>query len=154
MLGYLEGTTFALTLASLAHASARESTVVDAVLGGTAYDDYMLQLAFGSAEPTTASHQAVYVWFYGSADGTNYDEPCTGSDAAVTLGTHFLKGPFVVPVAIGTRWYDVCVPSVAAMFGGVIPRKWGVVVENQTNGALIGTEADFKKWFMPVFYTT
>lgn len=154
MIGYLTGTTFTITLAALAAASARESLAISAMVGGTAYDDYMLQLSFGSSQPTTASAQAVYVWFYGSADGTHFDSPCTGADAAVTLGTHALKGPFVVPIQVGTQWRDACIPSVANFFGGILPRKWGIVVENQTNGALINTEGDFNKWYLPAFYTT
>lgn len=154
MIGYLQGSNFTITLANLAAASARESLAISAMVGGTAYDDYMLQLSFGSSLPTTALSQAVYVWFYGSADGTNFDSPCTGADAGVTLGTHALKGPVVVPIPVGTQWRDACIPSVANMFGGILPRKWGIVVENQTNGALINTEADFHKWYLPAFYTT
>lgn len=155
MLGYAATTNFAITLASLATGSSRESTNIIAVVGGTSYDDVMIQFSVGTTTPTTAGSQAVYVWFYGSADGTNFISPCTGTDAAVTIGTgHNLKGPFVVAVLVGTLQYNVNIPSVSQFFGGVMPKRWGVVVENQTNGALNGTESNFNKWFTPVFYTT
>jgi hypothetical protein len=155
MLGYGATTNFAITLASLSAASSRESTAITAVVGGTAYDDYMLQLSLGSSQPTTAADKSIYIWFYGSADGTNFTEPCTGSDAAITIGTnHNLRGPYVVAVVVGTLQYDVCIGSVAQYFGGFLPKKWGIVIENQTNGALNGTEGNFNKWFTPVFVTT
>lgn len=153
MLGYAASTNFAITLASLATGGARESAAISAVVGGTAYDDYMLQLQLGTATPTTAGDKAVYVWFYGSADGTNYTDPATGADAAITIGTnHNLYGPHEVAVVVGTLQYDICIPSVSRIFGGMIPKKWGIVIENQTNGALNGTE--FNQWLTPVFYTT
>lgn len=155
MLGYAATTNFAITLASLATGSSRESTALTAAVGGTSYDDVMIQFSVGTVTPTTAGSQAVYVWFSGSADGTNYITPVTGSDAAITIGTgHNLKGPFVVAVLVGTQMYDVNIPSVAQFFGGIMPKKWSVIVENQTNGALYPSEASFHKWFTPVFYTT
>ena len=155
MIGYLTSTTFAITLASLAAASSRESTAITAVAGGTAVDDYMLQLSLGSSLPTTAADKSIYIWFYGSADGTNFTEPATGSNAAITIGTnHNLLGPFSIAVSVGTLLYDLCVPSVAQIFNGNIPKKWGIVIENQTNGALWGTEGDFKKWLTPIIFTT
>jgi hypothetical protein len=155
MIGYLTSTTFAITLASLAAASSRESTAITAISGGTAVDDYMLQLSLGSSLPTTAADKAIYIWFYGSADGTNFTEPATGSDAAITIGTnHNLLGPISVACAVGTLLYDICVPSVAQVFSGVIPKKWGIVIENQTNGALWATEGTFNKWLTPVIFTT
>jgi hypothetical protein len=153
MLGYAATTNFALTLASLATGSARESTAISALVGGTGYDDYMLQLNLGISTPTSAADKAVYVWFYGSADGTNYTEPATGSNAAITIGTnHNLKGPFTVAINVGTLQYDICIGSVAQFFGGILPKKWGIVIENQANGSLSGTE--FNQWLTPVFYTT
>lgn len=155
MLGYLTATTFTITLASLATGSSRESLIINAVSGGTAYDDAMIQFSVGASTATTAGAQAVYVWFHGSADGTNFISPCTGTDAAVTIGTgHNLKGPFVISVLAGATVYQVNIPSVSQFFGGIMPRKWGLVVENQTNGALNGTESNFTKFLTPVFYTT
>ena len=154
MLGYAATTNFAITLASLAAGASRESTAID---WATSFkqDDCMLQLSLGIATATSAADKAIYVWFYGSADGTNYTSPATGSNAAITIGTnHNLLGPFGVSIPAGQVQYEVCIPSVAQYFGGIIPKKWGIVVENQANGALNGTETNFDKWFTPVFITT
>ena len=153
MIGYAASTTFAITLASLAADSARESTAIDN--SSNKYDDYMLQLSLGILTATSADEKAIYIWFYGSADGTNFTEPATGADAAITIGTnHNLLGPFTVAVNTGNLQYDVCIPSVATFFGGIIPKKWGIVIDNQANGALNGTEANFLKWLTPIFVTT
>lgn len=154
MLGYAATTNFAITLAALASGSARESAAID---WATNYkqDDCMLQLSLGVSTPTTASLKSIYIWFYGSADGTNFTEPATGADAAITIGTnHNLRGPFTVAVTVGTLWYDICIPSVAQFFSGIMPKKWGIVVENLTNGALYNTEGSFNKWLTPAFFTT
>lgn len=154
MLGYAASSAVTITLANLAAGSARESAVIDWATNHK-HDDCMLQFAFGSSLPTTASDKAVYVWFYGSADGTNYTEPATGADAAITIGTnHNLRGPFTVAMATGNLNYDICIPSVASYFGGIMPKRFGVVVENQCNGALYNTEANFVKLLTPVFVTT
>ena len=155
MIGYAATTTFAITLASLAAASSRESSAISASVGGTSYDDFMIQMSVGSSQSTTAADKAVYVWFSGSADGTTYDTPALGSDAAITIGTnHNLKGPFTVSIPAGTTTYVFSIPSVSQFFGGIIPKKWNIIVENQTNGALNGTEGNFLKYLTPVFYTT
>lgn len=153
MIGYAATTTFGITLAGLASAGARESNIIDWTL--YKHDDCMLEMNFGISTPTSAVDKAVYIWFHGSADGTTFVSPCTGTDAGITIGTnHNLRGPFSVAVNVGTYWYNVCIPSVASFFGGNMPKKWGVVVENEASGALYATEADFKKFFTPVFVTT
>lgn len=153
MIGYAATTTFALTLASLAAASSRESSAISALVGGTSYDDFMIRIALGSSQSTTAADKSIYIWFSASADGTVYDSPATGADAAITIGTnHNLKGPFTVSIPAGAVTYNVSIPSVAQFFGGIIPEKWNIIVENQTNGALSATE--FTKYLTPVFYTT
>lgn len=153
MLGYAATTNFAITLASLANASSRESTAISAVVGGTGYDDYMLQFSLGIATPTSSGDKAVYIWFYGSADGTNFTEPATGTDAAITIGTnHNLVGPYTVAIAVGTLQYDICIGSVSQFFGGIMPKKFGIVIENQAGGALNAT--NFNQWLTPIFITT
>lgn len=155
MLGYGSTTNFAITLASLATGSARESSTITASVGGTSYDDFMIQMSVGLLTPTSAGDKAVYIWFAGSADGTNFTEPATGSDAAITIGTnHNLLGPFTVAINVGTLQYDICIPSVSQYFGGILPKKFNIIVENQANGSLNGTEGNFNKWITPVFYTT
>lgn len=155
MLGYAATTNFAITLASLGSGSARECAAVLAMVGGTGYDDYMLQLSVGITTPTSAGSKLAYVWFAGSADGTNFTEPALGTNAAITIGTnHNLAGPYTVAINVGTNQYDFCIPSVAQYFGGIMPKKFSIIIENQAGAAFGSTEGQFQKWFTPVFITT
>ncbi len=153
MLGYLATTTFTATLASLGSGSARESAAIIAMVGGTSYDDYSLQFTLGIQQATTALDKSIYVWFAGSADGTSFTSPAIGSDAAITIGTsHNLFGPFTVSIPTGAVTYNIFLPSVSQIFGGVIPKKFSLIFENQTNGTLSATE--FTKYITPILFTT
>lgn len=157
MIGYVAPSAFALTLTALGAAASRESILIDNTT--VMYDDYMLQLKISpSAAATMGADRACYIWFGCTVDGTNWDQPCTGADAAITIGTyHSLKGPAVlaIPEAFGTGGaYEIGIGSVASFFGGNIPPKWNIVIENQTNSALNGTAGNFASFVRGVFYTT
>ena len=155
MLGYVASTNFAITLASLASGSARQSSAVIAMVGGTGYDDYMAELSVGITTPTSAGSKVVYIWFSGSADGTNFTAAATGTDSAIIIGTnHGLPGPFIVPINVGTFQYNVCISSIAQYFGGIIPKKFSFVIENQAGAAFGSTEGQFIKSLTPIFITT
>jgi hypothetical protein len=40
--------------------------------------------------------------------------------------------------------------SVAAAFGGMLPRKWGIVVHNRTNIPFSGTEQEHRKRYQGI----
>jgi hypothetical protein len=44
--------------------------------------------------------------------------------------------------------------SVAAAFGGILPRKWGIVVRNYTGFALSATEGDMSYTYTGTYYTS
>jgi hypothetical protein len=142
-----------ITLASLANASARECAVIDN--GTNKYIDAMLTLAIKLATGTPAGDKAIYVYFYGSEDGSIYGDNATGSDAALTMRSPSnLRGPFVISTPdLGALTYKTVIPSVASFFGGVLPRKWGFVVENRSGLALDATEANHTKSYSGVTET-
>lgn len=95
---------------------------IDALVGG--------QFVSHSAAPT-ASKQ-IEVWAYGSYDGTNYNGGATGSDAGLTV-TAVKKALFrcvtIIPTDASTSSTYTWGPfSIAQLFGGVMPRKWGLFV--------------------------
>lgn len=121
------------TLDSLANAGARECTAVDN--GTNLYLDAILDINIPLAAGTpTANTAAINIYFYSSEDGTNFLDNATGADAAVTLRSPTnLKGPAVFPTPdSGGLTYKCLIESVARMFGGLLPRKWGFVVQNST----------------------
>lgn len=134
------GTSTAITIgmASLATGTARESAAVDN--GTNLYLDALVSVTVKTAAGTPGSDGLVYVYAYGSEDGTNFGDNATGSDAGLTMRTTTnlaLIGVIACPTASTT--YVGQPMSVAAAFGGRLPRKWGVVVENKTNLSLDST---------------
>lgn len=151
-LAYSGAASITITLASLATGGARECTAIDN--STNKYLDAMVYLAFNIGAGTPGSDKAIYVWFYGSEDGTNYTDNATGSDAAVTMRSPTnLVGPFVVSAPTASVTYKVVIASVAAFFGGVLPYKWGFVIENKTNIALSSTEGDHTKEYKGIYST-
>lgn len=149
---YGSSTTITCTLASLADNSARECTAIDN--GTNLYIDALLYLALKLQTGSPANEKGIWVWFYGSEDGSNYDDNATGSDAAVTMRAPTnLKGPYVIKTPDSGALTYKAVISVAQFFGGVLPRKWGFVVENQSGVALSATEGDHTKTYSGVYQT-
>ena len=153
MWAYLAPSAVTITLANLASNAARESLLIDNRT--LKCDDYALQLSLGVNAGTAAGDElACYIYFAACYDGTNWTEPCTGADAAVVLGTdRKLFGPWVVPVCNGGTMYDCMVPSIAMIFGGVVPPQWSFVIDNQVNGGLCATEASFIKYLVGIYAT-
>ncbi len=141
---YASSANFTLTLASLASSATagREATAIDN--SSNLYLDAIVQVKVALQTGTPANDKAVYVYVYGSEDGTTYTDNATGSDAAITL-----RSPTVMTVIgvipcpdSGALTYESQPMSVAAAFGGYLPRKWGIVIRNYTGVALSATEGN------------
>lgn len=141
------------TLASLADNAARECTAIDNT--SNKFVDAIVYLAIKLATGTPVNEKAIFVWFYGTEDGTNYGDNASGADAAVTLRSpHNFRGPHVINTPdAGALTYKAIIPSVAAFFGGVLPPKWGFVVENQAGIALDSTEGNHTKEYRGIYQT-
>jgi hypothetical protein len=147
----------AITLASLAASTAgvgREGTVIDNTTN--LYIDAMLYLAVKLGSGTVGMDSCVYVYVYGSEDGTTFCESTvTGSDAAITFGTSNnlkLAGVMVFGTsATGTGTQKLLIGSIASCFGGNLPRKWGVVIQNATNIAFSATEGDMVHTYTGIY---
>lgn len=164
---YATATAITLTLASLANNTGRESTAVDN--SSNLYLDAELYLAIkqGAAAPT--GH--IYVLLSHTVDGSDYSSPATGSDAALTPAmiafldqmTPGQQLPGTELIFIGkiscqnqaaaatTKWNF---GSIASVYGGNLPVKWGIVVVNCTGQALDATEGNHTKQYVGVFNTS
>lgn len=96
---------------------------------------------------TPSASTIIAVWAYGSVDGTTWpggsatNEVIDGTDKALTLsslgnGLRFL-GTILAHTASVAHTSEPL--SIASAFGGVVPTKWGVVIQNQTGMALAAT---------------
>lgn len=154
-LQYGSPTDLTITLASLASSSTlvagRESSAVDN--GSNEFLDALLSgfITVGGA-PTAG---VIEVWVYAQLDdtptypdvldGTDSDETCANRDvmfAGMRLGARIVttnSASFVYPVAPF---------SVAALFGGQLPRRWGAFVTHSTVQALAAS--GHKLQFMPI----
>lgn len=128
-------TSITITLNSMASGGARESTVVDN--SSNLFLDALVRVSVSVG--TVGAPKEVRIYVYGSEDGTVYEDPATGSDAAITLeDPPVMKLARVIPTPSNSKVYE-SVFTVAQCFGGIMPRKWGIVVENQTGAALAGS---------------
>lgn len=147
-----EAQAITITLASLANAAARESTAVDNTVN--LFRDVLAMLKLkNNAVSAPTGEKAVYVYAYGTVDAATplYPDAVTGVDAAITLDnpTH-LRPLGVVLFSAAAQTKKAGPWNVAAAFGGRVPEKWGIVVENKTGFSLDATETNFSKVFQGV----
>ncbi len=144
-------TAITITLASLAEGAARECLAVDNTTDK--FLDALVQINIKLQAGTPASEKQIRLYVYGSEDGTDFTDNATGADAAITLRspTNLVEvKPIQAPDAGGVLWKSHPI-NIAAAFGGVMPRKWGIVVLNKTNIAFSVTEGDHSKTYSGVF---
>ena len=129
---YASPTTITITQAGLANNAYRQSTAFDnstvryedGILGGS------IQVGTSPTDKTTLE-----IFLYGTFDGTNYTAGCSGTDGAYTADGEegLLPRAAIIYVDTTTDQDYVWGPiSVAAAFGGVMPQKFGVVVQNKS----------------------
>ena len=144
---YGTSTAITITAGSLASAANRSSAAVTTGTTANLADVLVTVNCLTTAVAPTGNKQIV-VYAYGSEDGTNYlgnsgtTDNVDGTDKALTaigspsalrfLGTIPLNQGAVAVTARG-------VFSMARLFGGVMPRKWGIVLFNDAGTALGAT---------------
>lgn len=89
----------------------------------------------------TSATGTLNVYAYGSADsGTTYSDSVTGTNASQTLTSPPNVKVIGVCNAVANATTYNCGPfEVAQAFGGVLPDKWGIVVENKSGATLDAT---------------
>jgi hypothetical protein len=124
------------TITSLANNGQRQSTVVDN--SSNLFLDALVFLTAKSAAASTSATGYIAVYAYATVDGgTNYSDTVTGADGAITLtAPPNLKLLGILNVVANATTYKGGPWSVAAAFGGVLPEKWGIVIENKTGATL------------------
>ena len=146
---YSSAASITVSIASLADHAERQSDVVDN--STSLYLDAHVQLKVKTGS-SVSGDKAVYVYAYGTTDssGLGYSGGASGSDSAFggTLENTRLIGVISTP-ASGTS-YESDIISVATGFGGTLPSKWGIIVENRSGSALDSTESNHVKRYVGV----
>jgi hypothetical protein len=132
---YASSTALTITLASLSNANAQQSAFVDNT--GNLYLDAMVGGEFTTSTGTLSTPAFINVYIYALTDGTNYSGGATGSNTSWSLPTYknvTLAATVYINTAGTIEYFSP--RSVASCFGGVLPAKWGVIVENETGLSL------------------
>lgn len=128
--------------------AARECTAVDNTT--TLYDDVrvMISIVFPNSAPANDKTVYVYAAGYDSTLGYGGSPALTGTDAAITLDADFTTNPPAMRLAGAfwqvqnkTRTFEI--PSMATVFGGVLPPKWGLVLVNYSGQTLTTVTARY-----------
>jgi hypothetical protein len=119
------------------------------------FTDAIVTTSVKVGEGTIANDKAIYVYLYGSEDGTNYEKDSSGTigtDANYTIDSPTnLRLATVIPVAVNSTIYTKTF-TVANAFGGVMPRKWGICVVNYCGVSLNTTESNHIKTYTGIKY--
>lgn len=146
---YSSAASVTVSIASLADHTERQSDVIDN--STNLYLDAHVQLKVKTGS-SVSGDKAVYVYAYGTTDssGLGYSGGASGSDSTFsgTLENTRLIG-VISTVSSGTS-YESDIMSVAAGFGGTLPSKWGIIVENRSGSALDSTESNHVKKYVGI----
>lgn len=133
--------TITVTLTSLANSNGtstgiRGSAPVDNNSNNDIDDQVFVKVTSGASSVSASGMVVVYL--YGCVGGTTTcTDGVTGTDAAqtITSPTNLVQVRLCNVVANATAYF--CGPiSVANAFGGTVPTRWGVVIENLSGAAL------------------
>lgn len=136
---------------TLAVASLASSTTLVAGRASTAIDNssnlYLDAILSGFVTSgTTPTAGVIEVWVYAQLDDApTYPDSITGTDAAKTMTSAPIKREalaLVASIPVGTTSnarYPFAPVSVASLFGGTLPERWGVFVVHNTVAALNAT---------------
>lgn len=158
-LKYASSATLTITLASLAtsatRVAGRESTAVDNT--SNLYIDALLSGKITTGTTPSAGKQ-IDIWVYcddgndaypGVLDGTDSDETITSE--RIRNGSMALAKSLEID-ATDDRTYFFRGISVASLFGGIMPRKWGVFVVHDTGANLNSTGGNHEIRYVGIHY--
>ena len=132
-------------LNSLATGSSAQTAVVTTNITNNTVDaEVSIEINVGAITP--AVDKIITVWVFGSEDGTNF----VGNDSGDTYEVLGGGAGAVSLQSFGNnlKWLGTITPTeaskdvrsqpfnIAPAFGGVLPRKWGLVITNSTGVAL------------------
>jgi hypothetical protein len=140
-----------ITLGGLASAAYRQSAVIDNTTN--LFTDVLVTLQAKTNAAGTSATGYVSVFAYGTVDIADaiYTDGASGLDAAMTpTSPTNLKMLGNINAVANATTYTGGPWDVAAAFGGVVPEKWGIVVQNNTGAALDATEGSHTKYYQGI----
>jgi hypothetical protein len=102
--------------------------------------DALVQVMITTGTITPSATTGVYVYAYASTDGTLWPDALNGTDSAVANLTptagNSLRFLAYIPCTASATAFDSQPLSIASAFGGVVPPRWGICIQNQSGAAL------------------
>lgn len=145
--------TVTISPASIAAAAFRESTEIDNS-STLAVDGILHGLITTGTAPAAGGTLTVYV---AGSDGTSTRVGnLTGTDSTITPAgeeTQFEIARIIACDTTSNHAYEFFVGSIAACFGGVMPKKFSIIVKNGTSVALNATGGNHTMFYTPITYT-
>lgn len=147
-------------VSSLASSSSRTAGRASTVVDNTSnlYDDAIVSGKIRTGTSPTVSKQ-IDVWVYAQRNDTpTYPDGITGSDAAKTMTSENVRNSAlrlacsILVDATSDRDYDIAPFAVAALFGGIMPRRWGLFVAHDTAVALNATAGNHEFKYSGIHY--
>jgi len=147
-LAQLFGTSTAMTLNATAWSALRtiSSNAID--LGGASPvpDDVLITVKFTASGSAAAAQKGVNVYVAISEDGTNYSENdqysgTNNTQTPMRSPTNFL-GPLFISAAVVSLVYTAVFP-LSMLIGRTMPRKFGLILENQTGQTITSPAATY-----------
>ena len=128
-----------------------QSAVVDNT--SNLYEDAHVQVVVDFANTAPANSKALFVFVYSGLE-TTYTNPCTGTEGTLTLvdvttTPQAMKLLGTLPYTTQDEIAESSVWSVADLFGGKLPIKWGLAIINFSGAALAGSGNTVK--YTPVY---
>ena len=134
---------FTITLASLATAAARQSTLISNT-GKFPAAIIHLRIKSGAVAPTAGLAYEVYLIRGDDAASSTYRTDNAGAtDAAITIENATLLGTIVVTASANKNFYR----ELDTAHLGPLGVEWGIAVKNASGQALSTTEADHFKGY-------
>lgn len=142
--------TISCSIASLANNAQRESDAIDNT--ANSFLDALIMVKVKAGGSSVSGTGSINVYAYGTVDGgTTYSGNATGVNAAIVAGaTPNMPIIGVISASVAGATYNGGPFSVAQGFGGVLPAKWGIMIENKTGAVLDNTEASTSKLYQGI----
>ena len=128
-----------ITINGLANDARRESAAIDN--STNCFLDALVQVKIATnTSADSTGDKSVYIYAYGTADdGTSCSGNATGSDAAFGTDPQQVNNCRLLGIIYAPTQnliYESDPMSIACVFGGVLPQRWGIVVHNKTGQTL------------------
>lgn len=156
--------TLTCTLASLASSTTKVAGRSSAAFDNTttrALDCLLSGKITTGTSPTV--NRTIQIWIYPEVDNGGspaYPDVFDGTDANDTVTSENVRNSALRLAATinvdsnSNRTYGFGPVSIASLFGGVMPEKWGVWVVHDTGVALNSTGSNHALWVRPVWVET